>query len=107
MEFEPLIPHYTQDARDARTVQLPADSCSRSARWKRSIKFGGLLTFGVALLTTTFGLVPHYFWSSYKHFGPAEPHDYAVQVCSRFWFRGPAGELSSTDGLIDIFFTAG
>ena len=84
-ETEPLLLECTQDGQDTEAAQLPAKSCSRSARCKRVAKLGCLLTFGVALLTTVFIVIPHCFWLSFKYFGPGEPNGLPVLVRCWIW----------------------
>ena len=79
-ESEPLLPSYIDDAREIGPIHLPVKSHRRVVRWRRVIKLGGLLAFAAVLLTMTFVVIPHHFWSTFKGFGPAEPRDHIVPV---------------------------
>lgn len=85
-EAETLLLDEAQEAQDTEAVHPPAKSCRQFAQWRRTVKVGGLLAFAAALFTSTFVLIPRYFWSSFKDFGPEERQDYPLPVSSRFRF---------------------
>lgn len=91
-ETEPLLFDGTKDAEDTEAARFPTKPCPRFARWKKVIKLGGLLTFGIALFITPLILIHRYFLLSFEHFGPPEPHNDIVSVRPGFGFGGTAVE---------------